>query len=273
MSDIQKRSDQREYRIPRRHVLGTIAGATIGLSGCLGWIPTGSNSSTVIDGTSFSKFGLTVRLSENSKAQSIGLIDSTGKSVVSGQLSTGQTKVTLPLVKDDQPLAPGTYEVVVGRDGSSIDKQSVDLTAEWALAKVQPHSEKWNDIPADLAITIKNTGMLPLKLVNLRVEGVPKPMDHSPTRINPKAVSIEEQQLIGIDESAAFRTEIRPFEYDESAKSPCGKTKQATLSLVVKPTDPRQFNATVRYTGGTVPGPPGTKFCKNITIENVSKQS
>lgn len=262
----------------RRYLLGGVIGITIGLSGCLEWFPLGSDSdsnSSVISDTEFSQTDLTVTLVEDSEATSVDLIDPAGSSIVSQVISPGQTKASLPLIDDDdQPLSPGTYQIVVGQEGETIDKQSIDLAASWELTDVQSHEDPMaGDVPTDLAMTVNNTGTLPLKLMNLSIDGVPSPTDESPTRINAEAIELEKQQLIGMDQSAAFHTEKRPFEHDRSAKSPCGTTEQATLSLTIEPTETQQFDASISYGGNQVETSLMTKFCKNVSIENVSKQS
>lgn len=278
MRDTSNESGRAENRVSRRYILGGLTGITVGLSGCLGWLPFGSDSdsSTAISETAFSQTDLTITLAEGSDATSVGLIDSEGSSVVTREISSGQTKASLPLITDnDQPLTEGTYRVVVGQDEKTIDEQSIELAASWELTKVRSHDPPMsNGVPTDIALTVENTGRLPLKLANLSVEGVSNPVDEaSPPRINAEAAEIAQQQLIGIDQSAEFHTETRPFEHERSAKSSCETTKQATLSLDIKPTGTRQFNASVSYDGGQVESSQLTKFCKNISIENVSKQS
>ncbi len=270
-----------------------------------------TQSPGVIRDLSFNRLTATVTLDSSSTVTHVNLIDSSGRLIRRRQVSGGQTTVDLPLLgrgeyrSDYLPLSEGTYSIVAAYDSTVVDQQPLDATISYAVTDIRPLSTEIlnkngngednyrTTASTDLAVTIKNTGNVPLKLTQMDLtEGVPEPISQSGTHLNrvDEDIDVEWAHYVGVDSNATFETRDSPLSYPgtetwgtppdvaEHWKTPSnqcqGKTKPATLVLDIQHLGQQRHTVPITYTGEPIkPSLTDTDWaCKTVTVGNTTKK-
>lgn len=271
--------------VSRRRVLATSGTlAATALAGCNAF-----GSSSAIKEISKNTWQLTVTLQSGDVATAVNFINPNGQPVITKPISNGQTQVKLPLVQpgtDLLPLHAGKYKVVAEKDSETVGKQTVELKRSYKLVGMKVINETSSTdfastqevtYATDIAVQLKNTGDVPIKLSYLgATKGVPSRVappgqggftdTASHKRMNAGNIPLSERDYIGSGQRVPFKTDTGQLSYYEApgtnqdipwkklkAKHCNGEKRKATLLVKgVRDSSPQRYSVTIQYGGKAI---------------------
>ncbi|WP_415380526.1 hypothetical protein [Halosimplex sp. TS25] len=149
----------------RRFIQSGLALSGIGVAGCAKLGSVGSTGNSVISDTSISGSKLVVELQDDHNVSKINLIDSSGSSFQSAQVSTGASRVSIELFNLSRGWSyrPGEYSIVAVADNEEVASTTVHLQPDLKITGIQQYT---NGRPtpsnrANLLVTVENVGTGP----------------------------------------------------------------------------------------------------------------
>lgn len=270
--------------VSRRRILAT-SGSLVAtaLAGCNAL---GGSGSSAIKEISKKPWRLDVTLSSGDVATSVNFINPDGTPVTTKSVSNGQTQVKFPLIWNQQndvlPLPAGEYTIVAEKDDETVGKQTIKLTRSYKLVGMRVVNDpvgtgfspnEKDTFAADIAVQLKNTGDLPVKLAYLgATKGVPSPVappgqggmrnTASHSRLNAGNIPINAHDFVGSGQRVPFRTKslvLLHTKFGLNNKTPWKKLKtksctgeKQTATLLVKcahDQSPQRYSVTIQSGG------------------------
>ncbi|SHL60057.1 hypothetical protein SAMN05444342_4218 [Haladaptatus paucihalophilus DX253] len=271
--------------LSRRQVLAT--SGTLGATALAGCNALGGSDPSAIKEITKQMATLTVTLRSGDAATAVNFINPDGKPVTTKRISNGQTTVQLPLVQpgDLLPLRAGKYKVVAEKDNETVGEQPVNLTRSYKMVGTKVVNEisgtdfsttKKVQYAADIAVQLKNTGDVPIKLDYLgATKGVPSPVappgkggmgdTASHVRMNADQIPVNERDYIGAGQRVPFKTDDQTLVYYDmsmsekipwkklKAKHCNGEKRTATLLIKgVRDSSPQRYSVSIQYGGKAI---------------------
>ncbi|WP_436927661.1 hypothetical protein [Halosimplex amylolyticum] len=183
----------------RQFLRGGLALSTVGIAGCAKLGPIGSTGSSVITGTSISGSTLVVELEDDHEVSKVNLIDSSGSSFKSAQVTTGATKVSIELfdLSRDWSYQPGKHSIVAVADSEEVGSTTINLQPELEIKDIEQYTDG-RPTPsnrANLLVTVENVGTGPTWVYHVGYENAL----HSPANRIPTNQYARTSPLLNLD--------------------------------------------------------------------------
>ena len=229
----------------RRSVLGTVAGSAAILAGCADRTApeTSGTRSDAIKDLSTGGYSIEVSLTDSVTIDSITTVAPSGTEFNTQEVATGATRVEIEIGTE---YDVGNYDIIAIRDGTQVDKESIEIRPNLTVREVIVGSNYDGSIPDNLPyaeeqalLTIENSGFGPDSATDLSFSGgVPNPTEPNKKRKSgiydsSDGYGAAKEVAIPADGEIRFWSTTRPFLFTEDGVTCASETqeKSATVDL------------------------------------------